>query len=455
MRRTLRSVTSLTATIVTGLTFGAPPTVVQCTPADRAVEVDPATSAIRIIFDQPMNPRGHSIVGGGLLFPTINGTIGWADDRTLDVPVVLKPGWCYRLSVNSARFQNCRGASGEPATPYPLRFWTAGEPEATYRVSRESIQQSIDQLREAIDARYSYRDLRRVDWPARFAELDPRLKSARSTAQLADAMADLLSIARDPHITVRIGEELVLGTHESTVTPNINGNLLASVVPNWSRLSETVHVGTFEDKIGFVIVTAWSGDVESGIRKVRAMLQDPSWSNGVIIDVRANGGGDELLARQLAACFVDKPAVYSRNRYRDASAADGFGPMLDRVLEPAHKSLRYEGPVAVLIGPAVMSSCESFVLMMQQSPRCTLIGQATYGSSGNPRPVTLAGGITVALPSWQDFLPDGVMLEGLGVPPDLEVPTTAADFLRTDPVLEAALKALREPTFDNSDNPGE
>jgi C-terminal processing protease CtpA/Prc len=99
--------------------------------------------------------------------------------------------------------------------------------------------------------------------------------------------------------------------------------------------------------------------------------------------------------------------------------------------------------VAVLIGPATMSSCESFALMMRQAPRCKLVGASTRGSSGNPRPFDLGNGVVAWVPSWQDLDADGRLVEGQGVPPDVEVKAGRADFRAGDPVLRQALEVLR------------
>jgi len=117
----------------------------------------------------------------------------------------------------------------------------------------------------------------------------------------------------------------------------------------------------------------------------------------------------------------------------------------DRVLEPNPDGPAYRGKVVVLMGPKNMSSCESFLLMMKQVPGCRLVGARSYGSSGNPKPHNLGNGVTVYLPSWQDLMPDGKLLEGVGVEPDAAVPARPSDFARADPVLEAALRVLRSP----------
>ena len=91
------------------------------------------------------------------------------------------------------------------------------------------------------------------------------------------------------------------------------------------------------------------------------------------------------------------------------------------------------------MGPANMSSCEAFLLMMKQVSDCKLVGAASYGSSGNPKPVDLGNGVTVYLPSWKALRPDGTCFEGQGLDPDFIVNVTPAELETADPVLQAAL----------------
>ncbi|MGB7160932.1 MAG: hypothetical protein WBD40_22915 [Tepidisphaeraceae bacterium] len=54
-------------------------------------------------------------------------------------------------------------------------------------------------------------------------------------------------------------------------------------------------------------------------------------------------------------------------------------------------------------------------------------------------PHQLGNGVTVYLSSWEDQLPDGTLLEGRGVRPDVVIKTTLRDLENSD----AALKFLR------------
>lgn len=164
----------------------------------------------------------------------------------------------------------------------------------------------------------------------------------------------------------------------------------------------------------------------------------------MIVDVRPNSGGDELMAQRVAAWFVAGTKVYAKNRYRVREGKDGFGPVLERTLTGHQEAgRRFDKPIAVLISRYVMSSNESFVMMLQQGKDCTLIGQPTFGSSGNPKPHDLGNGVTLVMPSWQDLRLDGSCLEGEGIAPDVLVDVAADELRSRDPILERALEVLR------------
>ena len=113
-------------------------------------------------------------------------------------------------------------------------------------------------------------------------------------------------------------------------------------------------------------------------------------------------------------------------------------------MKPNKDQPLYQGKIAVLMGRANMSSCEAFLLMMKQVPNCKLVGDRSYGSSGNPKPIELGNGVTVWLPSWKALRPDGTCFESKGIKPDVFVRAANAQQIRkNDNILEAALDLLR------------
>ena len=417
-----------------------PPRVVKATPDNGDSDVDPALTEIRVVFDQAMNQKIYSVVGGGPTFPKLTSPAKWADAKTLVVPVQLEPDHEYALSINGGSFRNCRSVAGEPATPYPISFKTA-KPGAAPKppLTIEQNRAAISKLKEAIDKHYSYRDRLKLDWDKVLAGATPALEAAKTPGEFGRATARLFEPAKDAHLSVAVGK-MRLPTYSRDVTVNINVKVLSRLVPQWKAHNNIVATGRFDDGVTYVLIGGWpggrGGDLEPAFEAIKAA--DPA--KGIVIDVRPNGGGDELLARQVAGCFVDGRKVYSKNDIRQNGKF--VGPF-DRAFEPAKDRPAYRGKVVVLSGPACMSSNESFLMMMKQVPGCKLVGGRSYGSSGNPKPHDLGNGVTVYLPSWRDMQPDGSLLEGQGIAPDVEVKTTAKDLANADPVIEAALKTLR------------
>jgi len=100
--------------------------------------------------------------------------------------------------------------------------------------------------------------------------------------------------------------------------------------------------------------------------------------------------------------------------------------------------------VVLLTGRKTMSSCESFVGMMTGGTNVTTMGDATAGSSGNPKIVRLPLDMTVSVPRWIDLLPDGTPLDERGVQPQVRFePKPGAFEGKHDDLLAAALERLR------------
>lgn len=425
--------------------------------------VDPALKEIRIEFDLDMSPRGQSICGGGPAFPRITGKSSWERKRVCIIPVELEPDHDYALSINCPAAQNFRGENGEAAEAYPIRFRTGSSKreaadgvkspgESGKTLTPEINRKSLRELRRAIDEQYSYRDIHKADWDKLFADNASKLESAESGTVFARQVARVLAAAKDLHISVSDGQT-TFPTHRRNAKPNCETSVLPRIVPNWKDCNDCVATGRFPDGTGYILIKSWSHECAEGLKAAVEALGELTGSaadrkpaglaKSVIVDVRVNGGGDELLAREFAGCFVREPKVYSRNDYRAAKEPTGFTKPFDRVVEPNKARAAFSGKVAVLMGTANVSSCESFLLMMKQVPGCKLIGEPSGGSSGNPKPQVLSNGVTVFLPSWRDMLPDGTILENRGVAPDIAVGFNSKP--DSDPLIEAALKSLRAP----------
>ena len=302
--------------------------------------------------------------------------------------------------------------------------------------------EATKRVRQLIDEKYSYRDLRRVDWDKLFEIYTPRLEKAKTRREFAELAAKMLLNAKDMHLWVKINGETITGFKRNTKR-NYNMGLLKKEVPGWRDLSRYVSTGQFPDGIGYILIKNWKKDESQVLEPALQAIRNLSNNRALIIDVRPNGGGSEPFAEKVAGCFIGQPVVYAKHIYRDINTRTGWGQIRERTLRPNSDLPTYQGRIAVLMGEANLSSCEAFLLMMKQIPNCELIGQRSYGSSGNPKPYDLGNGVTVWLPSWRALRPDGSCFEGQGIKPDITVRATERQLRYKDPVLDSALRYLR------------
>jgi len=301
------------------------------------------------------------------------------------------------------------------------------------------------ELHRLVNEEYSYWNLRDVDWENLFSIYSSVLNNADDPNVFAQHAAGLLANAQDAHLWVKVGDQYP-PVFKQSIERNYNYNVLTTLVPNWGDQNNRVSTGYFSDgNIGYIWIDSWRVDNPEELDAVFVALNNFTSTNGLIIDVRANGGGSETLARQVAGCFVTQSKLYAKHRYRDITQPDGFGPVNSRWLDPNPSHPTYVGKVVVLMGEVCMSSCDAFLLMMKQVADCNLMGVPSYGSSGNSKPHDLSNGVTVWLPSWIAMRPDGTCFEGEGIFPHITVEATQEQLLTEDPVLDAALDLLRGP----------
>lgn len=426
--------------IAAGSLIAQAPLVQSLEPAAGDVEVDAAkVRELVIVFDRDMNTGGMSVVGGGPTFPKFTGKPKWDGARTLRIPVQLEADHGYRMSLNSSTFTNFRSQDGTALAPVPWSFSTL---PADLRSATEQKKRNDDALKALLATlrkHYSYYDLRIDDWDALLAKHRGQILASRSDLGFAARAAQMLKSAEDIHMSLRLRDQ-TLATYPRAVDPLYREPIIKRRI-QVRQAGPMALAGRTDDGIGYLMIASWMPPVDT--KKIGEAIRALGDTKAMIVDVRPNSGGDETLAQEVAAWFVEGSAVYAKNRYRTGPGEKGFGKVLERSIRGHGGDRHYSGRVVVLTSRYVMSSNEAFVLMMKQAKDCVVVGQTTYGSSGNPKPFTLPNDVVVVVPTWQAMLPDGTPFEGRGIEPDVRVACTGEDFVDQDPILEAALEKLR------------
>lgn len=169
------------------------------------------------------------------------------------------------------------------------------------------------------------------------------------------------------------------------------------------------------------------GDAEyrSTTRDVRRLLTELKEQDvdGVMIDLRGNGGGSLIEATELTGLFIDSgPVVQVKNAAGDVAVERDPNP-----------GVVYDGPLAVIVDRFSASASEIFAAAIQDYGRGIVIGEPTYGKGTVQNLINLdkfnMGRDSDALgqlkiTTAQFFRVSGKSTQHRGVIPDIAWPTT-------------------------------
>ncbi|MEJ2759163.1 MAG: S41 family peptidase, partial [Anaerolineales bacterium] len=167
--------------------------------------------------------------------------------------------------------------------------------------------------------------------------------------------------------------------------------------------------------------------------------------NGLIIDLRVNLGGSGGLASDFAGYFITEEKIVSQNAYYNHDLGEFEYGDEPAKLEPG--PLNYDGPIVVLVSEYCVSACEGFAYWLSLDGRATIVGHTptagAFGEVGRGQ-YTLPGDLDMQIPTGRPEKMDGsLLIEGVGVEPDIVVPVTYESALGLeDNVLDAAINFL-------------
>lgn len=169
--------------------------------------------------------------------------------------------------------------------------------------------------------------------------------------------------------------------------------------------------------------------------KVFEAVKSMSDAAGIVFDLRGNPGGLGQMASVIAGWLSDKSGSLGTMKMRTNEMRFFVQPHKDAVLRP----------VVILIDGSSASTSEIFAGGMQELGRATVIGERSVGAA---LPSTFMKLPTGALFQYAvaDFkTPKGVLIEGQGVAPDIEVKWSRASLLDGhDAQLEKAIEQIQK-----------
>lgn len=307
-------------------------------------------------------------------------------------------------------------------------------------------QGNFEALWKIIDERYCFFDYKQkeygLDWNEVYNKYKVRAKEDISRDQLFEVLTDMLTELRDGHVNLSTAFDY--GRYWSwfeDYPTNFSDTLQRRYLGTDYRIASGLSYTILDDNIGYVYYGSFmSGIGEGNLDEVMNYL---ALCNGLILDIRNNGGGNLTNAEKLAARFCNEKTLVGYEQHKTGKGHNDFSEMKEQYLEPS-SNIRWQKDVVVLTNHHVFSAANEFVKYMKCLPKVKIVGDRTGGGAGLPFSNTLPNGWIVRFSACPMYDRNRQNTE-FGIAPDHYVTLRDDDFARgKDTLIEFARKLLVE-----------
>lgn len=193
---------------------------------------------------------------------------------------------------------------------------------------------------------------------------------------------------------------------------------------------ESVESQVMDDNIGYISISQFSVDTGKEFSEQLDSLTKQG-INGLIIDVRDNGGGVTTAVEAVADCLLSKgDLIYYTS---------------DKKGKKKYVYSKFDGvtdvPLVILANGNSASASEILIGSIKDNKRGKIVGEKSYGKGVVQQLVQMSDGTAVKVTTEKYFTPSGNYIHKKGIEPDYEVKFTEKD--TADVQLEKALELLK------------
>lgn len=174
-----------------------------------------------------------------------------------------------------------------------------------------------------------------------------------------------------------------------------------------------VRTSLTEGNLGYIRLLGFSRGASEQVRSEVTRLT-AAGAEGIVLDMRDNGGGLFTEAVDVASVFIEEGEIVT---YRERSEAD--------VVYEAEGKAFEDVPLVVLVNEGTASASEIVAGALQDSDRAIVVGTTTFGKGSVQEVLPLLDASAVKLTTAAYLTPDGRSINGKGIDPDVEVDADA------------------------------
>lgn len=249
-----------------------------------------------------------------------------------------------------------------------------------------SPKSNIETLWNIIDQKYCFLTYKAetigLDWNRVRAKYTAQVSPDMNSAQLFEVMSNMLAELQDGHVNLYYSADMsrYWSWHED-YPRNFSEDLQDRYLGTDYKIASGLKYRILDDNIGYVVYESFSSAIGDGnIDEVLYYLRS---CNGLILDIRGNGGGMLTYAEKLTSHFTNQRTLVGYTMHKTGPGHNDFSTPKAEYVNPS-KGVRWQKPVVLLTNRECYSSANVFVRNMKCMDNVTVLGDRTGGGGGLP-----------------------------------------------------------------------
>jgi len=306
--------------------------------------------------------------------------------------------------------------------------WSSCERLAFADVAEDTPISNFETLWEQVRLRYAFFESKGIDWDGVRAQYEPLIKEEMTEGELFNVLEPMINELQDGHSNIYTGTRVTAYYSEflNTAPELFDLNVIRANYVDVQELGQFIR-GTIRSE--------WTGNqsltyvyyptFKSSINKenLDQIVTEANQTDGVIIDIRQNGGGQVSNVFRLVERFTFEDKVLYETQFKIGANAEDWSAT-DVAIVENKDLLKFEVPIVIMTDRGSFSSSSYFALASKYYDDVQVVGDTTagglgmYGGGGLPNGWTYRCSISRTL--YTDADGDKINYEE-GVPPDVYI----------------------------------
>lgn len=319
---------------------------------------------------------------------------------------------------------------------------------------------NFDLFWKDIDEHYSLFEVREFNWDSIYHTYKPQVKETTTDEELWEVFKSMMAYLDDSHCFI-LNPKVDFDQDKDTdyfESGSLENNLAKETfsiellqdkyLENITEIKNSVpniiqaYAKIKNKNIGYIYLNGMEADDYNFMDTILAKIKI---YQAIILDLRNNTGGSDLLAAKIAGRFATNEELIYTVEEKNGPSHNDFSSKISYYSKKTGKE-HYNKPLIVLTDKITVSAAEIMLLHLKSFDQVTQIGDITAGDfSDTSMRRFLPNGWQYQYSIFKFLLPNGRSLDGIGHIPDISIKNTLENIEDSeDKVLEKAIEYLLE-----------